>query len=86
MLVSDGPTFYSGSGAGITSTSGMTMKKQTGLTIIKLMFLLLIAGIAGSFAINALIKHRCLSDPAAPMCAEKSSMGDAVAVHALVMR
>jgi Tfp pilus assembly protein PilE len=50
------------------------MKKQTGLTIIKLMVLLLVAGIVGSFAINALIKHRCLSDPAAHMCAEKSSV------------
>ena len=49
------------------------MKKQAGLTIIKLMVLLLIAGIAGSLAINALIKHRCLTDPAAQMCAGKSS-------------
>ena len=86
MLLSNGLTFYSGSAAGITSTSGMTMKKQNGLTIIKLMFLLLVAGIVGSFDINALIKHRCLSDPAAPMCAEKSSMQEAVGIYALVMR
>jgi Tfp pilus assembly protein PilE len=62
----------------------MTMKKQTGLTIIKLMVLLLVAGIVGSFAINALIKHRCLSDPAAHMCAEKSSMQEAATVYALI--
>ena len=50
------------------------MKRQAGLTIIKLMVLLLIAGIVGSLAINALIRHRCLADPGAQMCAEKAAL------------
>ena len=52
----------------------MTMKKQTGLTIIKLMVLLLIAGIAGSLLINAVIRQRCLTETSAHMCIEKSSL------------
>lgn len=50
------------------------MKKQTGLTIIKLMILLLIAGVVGSLLINALIKHRCLTDPGSQMCIEKPAV------------
>ena len=53
-----------------------TMKRQAGLTIIKLMVLLLIAGIVGSLAINALIRHRCLADPAAHICAEKAALDE----------
>ncbi len=48
------------------------MKKQAGLTIIKLMLLLLVAGIAGSLAINAFIRHRCVNDPTAQTCIGKS--------------
>jgi Tfp pilus assembly protein PilE len=62
----------------------MTMKKQAGLTIIKLMVLLLIAGILGSLAISALIKRRCLSDPTAQMCTEKLSMQEEATVYALI--
>jgi hypothetical protein len=47
------------------------VKKQTGLTIITLMVLLLIAGIMGSLGITAFIKHRCLTDPTEQVCIEK---------------
>jgi len=73
-----------GKAAETVSTSEMTMKKQTGLTIIKLMVLLLIAGIAGSLAINALIKHRCLNEPTAKMCTEKSSLFEKPPAYALL--
>ena len=43
--------------------------KQNGLTIIELMVVLLIAGIAGSYAFSAIIEHRCERDPAASICA-----------------
>ena len=46
------------------------MKKQNGLTIIQLMVVLLVAGIAGSLAVNAIIDYRCKSDPAASICAK----------------
>jgi hypothetical protein len=49
------------------------MKNQAGITIIKLMLLLLIAGILGSLSISVLIRHRCLTDPAEQMCTEKSA-------------
>ena len=60
------------------------MKKQTGLTIIKLMVLLLIAGIVASLAINALIRHRCLANPAAQICTEKVSVQNKGYMYALV--
>lgn len=60
------------------------MKKQTGLTIIKLMVLLLIAGIVGSLLISALIRHRCLADPDAQMCAAKSAAIKNTSIHALL--
>jgi Tfp pilus assembly protein PilE len=62
------------------------MKKQNGLTIIKLMVLLLIAGIAGSMLINALIKHRCLTAADAHMCMEKSSIDVTAPQYALLMQ
>ena len=43
--------------------------KQNGLTIIELMVVLLIAGIAGSYAFSAIIEYRCERDPAASICA-----------------
>jgi Tfp pilus assembly protein PilE len=49
------------------------MKRQAGLTIIKLMVLLLIAGFIGLVAINSFIRHRCLNDPGAHMCAQRTS-------------
>ncbi|MET0963803.1 MAG: prepilin-type N-terminal cleavage/methylation domain-containing protein, partial [Noviherbaspirillum sp.] len=48
-----------------------TVKNQNGLTIIELMIVLLVAGVAGSFALNAIIDHRCERDPAASICTEK---------------
>jgi hypothetical protein len=65
-------------------TGKMTMKKQTGLSIIKLMILLLIAGIVGSLAINVLIRHRYLADPAAQICTEKVSVQNKGYMYALV--
>jgi hypothetical protein len=50
------------------------MKKQAGLTIIKLMVLLLAAGFIGLFAINALIRYRCQTDSLAHMCTQKTSL------------
>ena len=50
------------------------MKKQAGLTIISLMILLLLAGFAGLLTINALIRHRCLTDSAAHICVHKSAL------------
>ena len=54
----------------------MTLKKQTGLTIITLMVLLLIAGIVGSLGITALVKHRCLTHPTEQTCMDISSTHD----------
>ena len=54
----------------------MTVKKQPGLTIIKLMVLLLIAGIVGSLGLAALIKHRCLTAPPQRACTERSFVHD----------
>ena len=62
----------------------MTMKKQTGLTIIKLMVLLFITGIVGSLLIDALIKHRCLTDPDSPTCTEKSAATGSASTYILV--
>ena len=50
------------------------MKKQADLTIISLMVLLLLAGFAGLLTINALIRHRCPTDPAAHLCVHKSAL------------
>lgn len=52
------------------------LNRQNGLTIIELMLVLLIAGIAGSFALNAIIEHRCERDPAASICAKKPAPAD----------
>jgi prepilin-type N-terminal cleavage/methylation domain-containing protein len=52
------------------------LNRQNGLTIIELMVVLLIAGIAGSFALNAIIEHRCERDPAAAICAKKHAPAD----------
>jgi prepilin-type N-terminal cleavage/methylation domain-containing protein len=52
------------------------VKNQNGLTIIELMVVLLFAGIAGSFALNAIIEHRCERDPAASICAKKPAAVD----------
>lgn len=52
------------------------LHKQNGLTIIELMVVLLIAGIAGSFALNAIIEHRCERDPAASICARNPAPAD----------
>jgi hypothetical protein len=61
----------------------MTVKKPTGLTIIKLMVLLLIAGVVGSLGLTVLIKHRCLTDQAGRACTEKSFVRDKSVAHAL---
>lgn len=60
------------------------MKKQTGLTIIKLMILLFIAGIVGSALLSALIKHRCVTDPGALSCTEKSASTGSASTHVLI--
>ncbi len=62
------------------------MKRQAGLTIIKLMVLLLIAGIVGSFTIDALRRHLCLSDPAAQMCTDTKNAHHRAAAHSWLMR
>ena len=51
-----------------------TMKMKAGMTIIKLMVLLLIAGIVGSLAINVMNRDHCLDDPCAQICAEKAAL------------
>jgi hypothetical protein len=58
------------------STDQMTFKKQTGLTIITLMVLLLIAGMVGSLGITALIKHRCLTHLVEKTCTNMSPAHD----------
>jgi Tfp pilus assembly protein PilE len=58
------------------STDWMTLKKQTGLTIITLMVLLLIAGVMGSLGITAFIKHRCVTHPMEQTCRDTSSTHD----------
>lgn len=47
------------------------MKIQDGLTIIELMVVLLIAGIAGSYALDVIIEHRCEHDSSGATCARK---------------
>jgi Tfp pilus assembly major pilin PilA len=49
------------------------VKRQKGLTIIQLMVLLLIAGIAGSVLLKIVIEHRCQSDPSTPLCAKQEA-------------
>lgn len=49
------------------------MKTQKGLTIVQLMFILLIAGIAGSFLVDYLIEKRCEADPSAALCANRKA-------------
>ncbi|HEV2610335.1 MAG TPA: hypothetical protein VGU61_08725 [Noviherbaspirillum sp.] len=48
------------------------MTKTAGFTIIQLMFVLLIAGLAGSFLVDALIDKRCESDPSSSFCTNKA--------------
>jgi Tfp pilus assembly protein PilE len=49
------------------------VKRQKGLTIIQLMVLLLIAGIAGSVLLKIIIEHRCQSDRSAPHCMKQAN-------------
>lgn len=44
------------------------VKKQMGLSIIQLMVLLLVAGIAGSLALKAIIDQRCQATPSETLC------------------
>ncbi len=48
------------------------MTKKLGFTIIQLMIVLLIAGLAGSFLVNALIDKRCESDPSSSLCTKNA--------------
>ncbi|WP_334187723.1 type II secretion system protein [Noviherbaspirillum sp.] len=48
------------------------MTKHSGFTIIQLMVVLLIAGLAGSFLINAIIEKRCESDPSSTLCTKNA--------------
>jgi hypothetical protein len=52
------------------------VKKQEGLTIIQLMVLLLIAGIAGSLLLKVIIDHRCQADQSASMCHRNASAAE----------
>jgi hypothetical protein len=45
--------------------------KQAGLTIVQLMLVLLIAGIAGSLLVRAIIDMRCEAEPSRSMCQRK---------------
>ena len=49
------------------------VKRQKGLTIIQLMVLLLIAGIAGSVLLKIIIERRCRSDQSAPLCIKQAN-------------
>jgi Tfp pilus assembly protein PilW len=49
------------------------VKRQKGLTIIQLMVLLLIAGIAGSVLLKIIIEHRCQSDRSALHCIKQEN-------------
>jgi Tfp pilus assembly protein PilE len=49
------------------------VKKQNGLTIIQLMVVLLVAGIIGSLAVNAIIDYRCKNNPTASICARNQN-------------
>jgi len=49
------------------------VKRQTGLTIIQLMVLLLVAGIVGSLLLKIIIEHRCQSDRSASLCIRHES-------------
>lgn len=48
------------------------MTKMAGFTIIQLMLVLLVAGLAGSFLVDALIDKRCESDPSSSLCTSKA--------------
>lgn len=47
--------------------------KQAGLTIIQLMFILLILGLIGSFAVDYLIELRCESNVSSDLCKGQSA-------------
>lgn len=53
----------------------IALKRMKGLTIIQLMFVLLIAGIVGSFVVNVIIDKRCESDPSRALCADRKAAG-----------
>lgn len=48
------------------------MKRSGGFTIIQVMVILLVVGIAIWAVTEALIERRCADDPAAALCANKS--------------
>jgi Tfp pilus assembly protein PilW len=49
------------------------VKRQKGLTIVQLMFVLLIAGLVGSFVVNLIIDKRCESDPSRALCTDRKA-------------
>jgi hypothetical protein len=46
---------------------------QKGLTIIQLMLILLVAGIAGAYLVDILIEKRCESSPSKTLCEARSN-------------
>ena len=46
-------------------------KKMQGLTIVKLMLLLFVAGIAGTLLLNYIIDKRCEAEPSREMCVKR---------------
>ena len=50
-------------------TQALAYKKMRGLTIIKTMVILLVAGIVGSVIVNYFIGKRCAEEPSLEMCA-----------------
>lgn len=49
------------------------MKRARGLTIVQLMLVLLVLGIVGWFAVDAIIEKRCEDHPAKPLCADRKA-------------
>lgn len=46
--------------------------RMAGLTIIQLMLILLVAGIAGAVIVRLLIDERCKNDPQASICTDRN--------------
>jgi hypothetical protein len=49
------------------------MKKSQGLTILKLMSVLFVAGIVAWFVLDYVIDKRCEGDASTPMCVERTT-------------
>jgi hypothetical protein len=54
-----------------TDRHAMTLIRQQGRTIIQTMLILLVVGLVGAYAADALLDYRCANDPARKFCVDR---------------